>query len=186
MYVVRPQVFETNSSSMHSLVVLKESDYVTDFEKKCALSNYGTELRLGPEVEFGQSYEVITDFKMKLAYAFASLTPAHVDKLLEAVHEILPTLTLIRAHSYWDEKDIHFKLVDGEFMVEEYDSVGYIDHQSCYLLQEFLADKDLDIKEFLTNKKYVIVVDSDCSNREWQNGDFGYRPEDIEEVFDGY
>ena len=39
--------------------------------------------------------------------------------------------------------------------------IGMIDHQSMGLLKNFLKDKGIDLKEFLTNKRYVIVIDGD-------------------------
>lgn len=36
-----------------------------------------------------------------------------------------------------------------------------IDHQSAGLLTNFLKDKGISLKEFLTNKKYTIIVDGD-------------------------
>ena len=43
----------------------------------------------------------------------------------------------------------------------EMPNIGMIDHQSAGLLKNFLSDKGISLQEFLTNKKYVIVVDGD-------------------------
>ena len=40
-------------------------------------------------------------------------------------------------------------------------AIGMIDHQSAGLLTNFLKDKGISLKEFLTNKKYTIIVDGD-------------------------
>ena len=43
--------------------------------------------------------------------------------------------------------------------------IGAIDHQSAGRLKSFLKSKGISLKEFLTNKKYIIVVDGDEYNR---------------------
>lgn len=40
-------------------------------------------------------------------------------------------------------------------------AIGMIDHQSAGLLKNFLKDKGISLKEFLTNKKYIVVIDGD-------------------------
>ena len=39
--------------------------------------------------------------------------------------------------------------------------IGMIDHQSMGMLKNFIKDNNISLKEFLTNKKYVIIVDGD-------------------------
>ena len=45
--------------------------------------------------------------------------------------------------------------------VLELPNIGMIDHQSSGLLKKFIKKKGITLKEFLTNKKYVIVIDGD-------------------------
>lgn len=45
--------------------------------------------------------------------------------------------------------------------VYELPHIGVIDHQSMGLLRGFLKKKGIDLKEFLTNKKYMVVITSD-------------------------
>lgn len=40
-------------------------------------------------------------------------------------------------------------------------NIGVIDHQSFGLLKNFLKEKNIDLKEFLTNKRYCIVITGD-------------------------
>lgn len=61
------------------------------------------------------------------------------------------------------------KMVDAvldEEHVYEFPAIGCIDHQSMGRLREFLKKKGIDLKEFLTNKKYIIVITSDETD-EW-------------------
>jgi len=39
--------------------------------------------------------------------------------------------------------------------------IGSIDHQSMFVLKNFLKKKDISLKEFLSNKKYKIIIDGD-------------------------
>ena len=51
-------------------------------------------------------------------------------------------------------------ILDEENYIEM-PNIGSIDHQSAGLLKNFIKDRNITLKEFLTNKKYVIVVDGD-------------------------
>lgn len=58
------------------------------------------------------------------------------------------------------EGNIHQAIFDEENYLEAPD-IGQIDHQSAGMLKNFLKDRGISLKEFLTNKKYVIIVDGD-------------------------
>ena len=38
---------------------------------------------------------------------------------------------------------------------------GTVDHQSALLLSKFLEKEDIDLKEFIINPKYIVVIDGD-------------------------
>ena len=64
-------------------------------------------------------------------------------------------------YTYKDkEGNIHQAIFDEENYLEAPD-IGQIDHQSAGMLKNFLKDRGISLKEFLTNKKYVIIVDGD-------------------------
>ena len=64
-------------------------------------------------------------------------------------------------YTYKDkEGNIHQAIFDEENCYEAPD-IGQIDHQSAGILKNFLKDRGIPLKEFLTNKKYVIIVDGD-------------------------
>lgn len=64
-------------------------------------------------------------------------------------------------YTYKDkEGSIHQAILDEENCFEAPD-IGQIDHQSAGMLKNFLKDRGISLKEFLTNKKYVIIVDGD-------------------------
>ena len=76
-------------------------------------------------------------------------------------------------YDHWDSEEKHpeYYYIDKDgnkqsaiFNEEEYmemPNIGMIDHQSSGLLRNFIKDKGISLKEFLTNKKYAIVVDGD-------------------------
>ena len=62
---------------------------------------------------------------------------------------------------YLDENGEKQTAIFNEEYFMEMPNVGTIDHQSAGLLTNFLKDKRISLKEFLTNKKYVVVIDGD-------------------------
>ena len=73
-------------------------------------------------------------------------------------------------YDHWENGNaVYVYVKDGitkEATVSETDyyevpDIGIIDHQSAGLLTNFLREKNISLKEFLTNKKYIIVIDGD-------------------------
>lgn len=64
-------------------------------------------------------------------------------------------------YCYEDKDGVKHKAVKDEENEYEYPAIGSIDHQSNGILTNFLKVNNISLKEFLTNKKYVIVVDGD-------------------------
>lgn len=203
MIQIRRGCFETNSSSMHSIVVTKNDDhYPNEYYKDIYLTK-NNELRFySSDLIFGRSpFEVLDTFERKLAYAIASFCNssdpeatakygAEFDRIakkyipdfegfsFDEIHETIyldkdgneiPWTKLIwtrkkgtkeNKHYYYDENDelIEAKKTDEEYVYNDY---GDIDHQSAGLLQSFLAKEKITLEEFLTNKKYVVIIDGD-------------------------
>lgn len=67
---------------------------------------------------------------------------------------------------YKDENGEHDAVEDAE-TVYEFPHIGTIDHQSAGMLKRFLEQKGISLKEFLLNKKYVIIIDGDEYNK-WE------------------
>ena len=73
---IRQGVFETNSSSMHSIVVKKTLEYYTkeEAEGEIHIRKSGKWTIYEDDLEFGRSpFEIIGSFKRKIHYAIASL-----------------------------------------------------------------------------------------------------------------
>lgn len=197
---IRRNCFETNSSSMHSIVVTDENS--TYSEKELLEDMYiwkdgKFDIWNDNDLYFGRSpFRILTTFSEKLCYAIASLCGGYTeeeeaDRNFEMLENIakkhVPTLktiklpekrepiflredgTEISSTGVWPEDDDEFyyhKNNEKERVIRsDYDNVspeyGYIDHQSSGLLQGFLRKNDISIEDFLTCKKYYVIIDGD-------------------------
>ncbi len=89
---IRRGVFETNSSSMHSLVVTKNSEYYTAEEVKESLYvNKEGFIQLDQrEMYFGRTpFDVLTSFEEKLRYTLASLCHRKGDAAYEEIKQVV-------------------------------------------------------------------------------------------------
>ena len=215
---IRRSCFETNSSSMHSILITKNDIHLKPEELTHDLNSndpypddyiYMYHGKWSPH-DVGEGYgrypfQMLTTFKEKFKYAlceFCGYYHGDEDEFYEKyedfenlAYEIVPGLEKLDIktkevdiyldkngneikykdlhYDYWnkDEKHSEYYYIDenGEkqkaiFDTENYlevPAIGMIDHQSAGLLKNFLKDKGITLKEFLTNKKYVIVIDSD-------------------------
>ena len=151
---IRKSVFETNSSSMHSLVVKKENEYYTQEEitERMYLDDNGVwEIWDEEDLHFGREpFQCLGDFSGKVKYAIASLCGYNddaketFDNVVKLVHEICPACTDI--------------ILPSDYRPLERTYYGYVDED---ILSSFLAKENITLKEFLSNKKYIVIVDGD-------------------------
>ena len=190
---VRRNVFETNSSSMHSLVIKKSDDHYTTDEimDGIYLHKDGTYKPWNHEMYFGRSpFDCLETFEGKWLYSLASLctdVKSDVYKELESIaYKYIPGLTKIelpKTTSYKRRKCEQYP--DGfteeqmdELCGEEFDfwcnerkdgelddwwnyetyNTGSVDEN---ILSGFLEKHNISLEEFITNKKYVVIVDGD-------------------------
>lgn len=155
MIQIRNGVFETNSSSMHSLVIKKESSYYTNEEinEDLWLDKDGTwNIWNENKISFGRApFKCLATFESKVRYAIASLCGYKSDRK-ERFKEIENLVTEI----VWECNGI--KLPERTWSENGELSYGYVDED---ILTPFLNDEGISLREFLTNKKYVVIVDGD-------------------------
>ena len=183
MIKLRRNVFETNSSSSHSISIRKEGKYITAEELDKMFSwrvrDDGKLLIWGSDLEFGRSpFEVLANFYDKLRFAIASLgcNDEKREELETVMYELIPGLQTI---DYPTQRDWNTNKKKTYY--------GYIDHQSLGLLQNFLESHNISIKEFLTNSRYVVWIDGDEYNVKEDLFDSGLcHKEDFVEVDAGY
>lgn len=220
MRKIRTGCFEANSSSAHSIVVMKNGDHITENDEYrlnengwdvVFISRDGVYDVWDTREGFWRSpFKVLSTFNDKLVYAmneyFRGLTPSDYEwdvymKMFEniiketfprvqAVHYINKTTYPIytteegwelsrsemiysgndsdgdEIYTYKDENgNKHIAILSDEEYYEP--AFGGIDHQSHGMLTNFLAKYDVSLKEFLTNRRYRIVVDGD-EYHEWE------------------
>lgn len=217
MRKIRKGVFETNSSSMHSIAVVGDDRHVTREEltdsddwlgERIYICDGEWELDHWWQRNFGRSpFQILTKFEDKFYYAvceylgYKFCDDDDYDELVQMFEEIaedvvgatikwrmqecpvfldaegnvlkrkelrFERLEGKRAiYSYTDEDGKKHEAHESEDEVYEFPNVGVIDHQSAGLLKRFLQKKKITLKEFLTNKKYVIIIDGD-EYYEWE------------------
>lgn len=213
--VIRRSCFETNSSSMHSILVTKndmhvnKDDLLWDRNKDIQddsvyIDSSGKWSLYKIEDGYGRwPFQVLTTFEEKFKYAMCAYLgylyeddpewQKWYDEFKAIAKEMLPGFQDFYMDKkdidiYLDEdgneiqqKDLHYAgwydekshytytdkngdekpaILDEENYLEMPD-IGMIDHESMGVLQCFINSHGIDLKEFLTNKKYVIVVDGD-------------------------
>lgn len=162
MFQIRENVFETNSSSSHSIVVARAP-------KSPAIENVGPNgyasyengvLRLNEDNNFGWGWEVLTDWLDKFAYAVADLQYRErvLEDLLEKVKDRLGcSYIIIPRRILWN---------DPSKTEPDY---GYVDHQSCGTLLDFLEETGVDILDFIFDERYAVILDNDNNYGEYHD-----------------
>lgn len=150
MIKIRRHTFETNSSSMHSLVVMKTGEHVS--KEKAREDIY---IREGTN-----KYRIWNDEDVYFErYPFGILSTV-ADKFRY----------LVALYSYDEEKRNQiiedFKSITGldeiEFPdIDDEPFYGSVDHQSCCLVPSFLDKNKISFKEFMENDKYKVIIDGD-------------------------
>ena len=215
--VVRKGCFETNSSSMHSILITKNDTHVTNRDLTADYNDadynqqehiyIGNDKKInlyGIDNGYGRSpFKFLTSFIDKTKYAMCEfLGHKYVDDddyediyndFIDIVREFIPEfedfyIQTMDEDIYLDEDGNQLKRRDVKYdhwengnavyvyvakdgtkknaTVSDTDyyevpDIGVIDHQSSGMLTNFLKEKNISLKEFLTNKKYIIVIDSD-------------------------
>ena len=148
MIQIRDNVFETNSSSAHTIAVKNHDEY--DYDLKWLLDEDGTfKLWSTSDLDFGRSpFDVLCTTYQKIPYFIATYGYKFISKI---IMENIPEVKRIeKPHidKRWDDPD----LKQG------------IDHQSVGMLQHFIKKNNLTIEEALFNNKYLIIIDADEYN----------------------
>ena len=148
MIQIRRNIFEINSSSSHSLVIMTDSIikengedlYFTHDEMLESLHRVsrGIYKPWNDNWYFGRSpFRVLDDFEWKLQYAYANCGEDE-DKIKEVT-------------------DILKELVPEVKKVSIPENCGVDDWELFSWLEKY----NISLKEFLTNKKYVVIQDGD-------------------------
>lgn len=143
---IRGGVFETNSSSMHSLVVSTKGGKYTEDEiyEGIWMQRDGTWRIWKGEIEFGRSpFALLYKFAEKVLYALASLDGQDIK--LSDVNEVVSKYAP--------------KVKTMELPVVSEESVGgWVDDR---ILSHALKELGISLEDFLTDRRYMVVVDGD-------------------------
>ena len=148
MIQIRNDVFETNSSSAHTIAIKKNNEY--DYSLKWLLDDDGIfRLWSTNDLDFGRSpFDVLCTTYEKIPYFIAAYGFKLISKI---IMENIPEVKKVEKpyiDNDWDDPD----LKQG------------IDHQSIGMLQHFIEKNNLTIEEALFNNKYIIIIDGDEYN----------------------
>lgn len=201
---IRRGLFETNSSSMHSIVVvkpenIKEKDYFKHYAHNGKIS---LGYQASDTLNFGRSpFKILHTFMDKVKYAIASYATkekfdeineyvkhfcnAELEEPVDGRERFFFTTDLVRDENgqipedhilydfqvFWDDnKKDWYREKDGDLPERIYDIdwciinepyYGSVDHQSAGLLNNFLIEQGITLKQFLENPKYIVLIDGD-------------------------
>lgn len=156
MRQIRSSVFETNSSSSHSISIKKCGGHYTSNEIEDSVHycmKNGVFKPWENDLTFERyPFEPLTTFGDKLRFAIASFGEDEVmrNQIESIMYEVIPNL-----------KDIEYPVEIYWETDEERTFYGYIDHQSLGVLSSFLKNHGVSIRDFLLDKKYVVWIDGD-------------------------
>jgi hypothetical protein len=152
--VIRNGVFETNSSSMHSISLNVAQDEYEPIKPATGKSK-NRELTISCG-EYGWGPDSCSSWGEKLSYVITSIK-ANSD---------VASIEDMQNHRFFKlVKEVVHDFTGMKMVVDSLE--GYIDHQSVDMLSDYLDDKKSDedfmndIKELIFNKKYTIVIDND-------------------------
>lgn len=145
MKKIRSKMWETNSSSSHSIVIFNtEKGSVLDV---LPVDDDGI-VRIYPG-EFNWSGGLSTDAQTKASYALTYAYGLEDNFLLIKLHNVIKSVT--------GAKKVLLCELDGE---ERYDRIGNIDHQSFDVCSPAF-ESDESLKNFIFNPKSTLDIDND-------------------------
>ena len=163
MFNIRQGAFETNSSSMHTIIInnpkdgYKQHDPITGWIRRAPLGGKLIEYE-DLDFQFGQGY--MTHWADKLGYLFAyhmqydtydeEAGKILIERYLNMVQKHYPEINEIRIPHYVEKDD------DGD---EHWEWNVSINHQSQDLIEKFFEDNpEVDEEEFVFSDKYAMYI----------------------------
>lgn len=149
--VIREGCFETNSSSMHSLVVKKKDNYYNEkphLVRDCYIDENGIiNIWDDEDLYFGRHpFRFLASPYKKALYAIGALSESIGDDVYNEVIEVMKI-------AYPNFTDFKFPSYNGKPEKPYSQDYGR--------LKNFMDEKDVSMKEFILNEKYIVIVDGD-------------------------
>lgn len=152
MKTIRNSVFETNSSSSHSLTInsgVLDQTYPLDNNGNVVINNGSG------ETEFGWQQEEYRDVGSKLIYAYIQADDVKRNNWLQMLDKVVLEYTG-GGRIFWNLQE--YNKYSGKL-----ERCGYIDHQSssCEGSNTQMFDSEENLKNFLFSSKSYITTDND-------------------------
>lgn len=166
--VLRSKVFETNSSSCHTISIEKDGEMQPGNSIPVNKQDDKVHIEFG---EFGWEERVYTDPYTKLQYLLTMVLMTEEENI-KSIEDYYETEGFKMINKVIKEvcncdgieienHDIHIETYDDDSWM---DHNGYIDHQSCedYAnLKEFLDDHNIDVERFIFDSSVELITDND-------------------------
>lgn len=180
MRVIRSGVFETNSSSSHSLSIKRNTNGV--YDSYLSLNNQGLfTLTFGENYNFGWGYATYNSLTAKLNYLACMVFETHSRLLrkngrkpITDYREVLKIKDIVRLSKLMEKTISGFRgfivypNIFGQYTYEGSNKSIYltdsIDHQSWEdydNIDEFLKSNKITLENFLFNPKVKLIIDND-------------------------
>lgn len=164
--VIREEILETSSSSVHSLAVKHNNPTMDYYIGKPRDDGY---LHVKFD-EFGWGYDRYYDAIIKLKYALQMAFETEVDYKdkyndddEETLGNFYETAGFNAVNDLVREK-LGVKGIIVDRRDDTYYPYGYIDHQSTegyHSLADFLSDYGVDLEDMIFNEDVVLIIDND-------------------------
>lgn len=164
MIQIRDNTFETNSSSSHSLII-------TDFDGKYTLDemmngiylwNDNKKRMYESDLEFYRSpFSLLTTFESKSRYAIASSHGHLADEVEKLWYKYIPDFDGFKFDMHTEEYDYN-----KEEWVDLDEPKPVYGGTDDFEIEGWLKNYNVSLEDFLTMRRYMVVVDGD-EYREW-------------------
>ena len=158
MKKIRNSVFETNSSSTHSICVCKENRGIV-FPEKIDINIQ--------DYEFGWEHEKYSSTDEKLAYIIMGITARYYSQgITETCKKIE---LLLKTIGQWIKRvsvhGLYFLCYDGSAYIEE-ENYGYVDHASEMeeLLDAVLNDEETLKRYLFSSDSFILTGNDNCDD----------------------
>jgi len=145
----RQGVFETNSSSTHSITICGEDKY--EYPKFLGTIRFG---------QYGWEQESYYGFDSKLSYVITMLATKNQVNTLEEFFKLQEYTWLKEAVKQHCGQELVIEACN-----DNWSPLGYVDHQSDDVLDEFLVSDEegfkIKVLDFVFNEKYSFETDND-------------------------
>ena len=181
--VIRNSIFETNSSSVHTLILRKEPSnrYLGKDDRDKYIYDGKIEIFLG---QFSWGYEILSGFSEKASYLATMIAEKYKwleDKETDS-YEYRPMNKIIEMTKEDPEWDDIVSAISSNFGIGSSDDIVldcnyttdpgdfYIDHQSFYSsIYDFLeANGGYSLSDYLFNKDIAVEIDNDNDYEEYR------------------